>query len=427
VTDHVLPGMVLRDHTFTLPLDHDDPGGEKIEVFAREVVAPHKDDQDLPWLLFLQGGPGFRSPRPPSGAPWLSLALEEYRVLLLDQRGTGRSGPIAARTLAAFNAEEQARRLALYRADSIVADCEAIRDELTAGNTWTVLGQSFGGFCCVHYLSVAPDGLAGVMIAGGLPPLSAHPDTVYRATFAECRSKNERYYERYPEDVGPIRAIHDHLTANEVRLPSGDPLTPERFQTIGLGFGTIGAFETVHYLVEDAFVDGPDGSELSYRFLAGVEDASAFPVSPLYAVLHESIYCQGTSSDWSAERVRSEFPEFAADRADGPALFTGEMVFPWMFDQFGQLRPLKDAADRLAAREDWPGLYDPEVLAQNEVPVSATIYYNDMYIARDLAIETGQAVRGAKVWITNEFEHDGIRTSPDRVFGRLRTLLSGDV
>jgi hypothetical protein len=32
-------GTVLTDHTFAVPLDHGQPGGERIEVFAREVVA----------------------------------------------------------------------------------------------------------------------------------------------------------------------------------------------------------------------------------------------------------------------------------------------------------------------------------------------------------------------------------------------------
>ena len=32
-------GTVLTDHTFSVPLDHDHPGGERIEIFAREVAA----------------------------------------------------------------------------------------------------------------------------------------------------------------------------------------------------------------------------------------------------------------------------------------------------------------------------------------------------------------------------------------------------
>ena len=85
------PGTVITDHTFQVPLDHADPGGERIEVYAREVVAAGKERDPLPWLVFLQGGPGGRSPRPLGRDGWLTRALDDYRVLLLDQRGTGRS------------------------------------------------------------------------------------------------------------------------------------------------------------------------------------------------------------------------------------------------------------------------------------------------------------------------------------------------
>ncbi len=51
------PGVVLTDHRFTVPLDHDDPAGESVELFAREAVASDKTRQDLPWMVYLQGGP----------------------------------------------------------------------------------------------------------------------------------------------------------------------------------------------------------------------------------------------------------------------------------------------------------------------------------------------------------------------------------
>jgi pimeloyl-ACP methyl ester carboxylesterase len=83
------PGTVLTDHHFSVPLDHGKPDGERITVFAREVVAAGKaGDGRLPWLVFLQGGPGFAAQRPVGRSTWLDRALDDYRVLLLDQRGT---------------------------------------------------------------------------------------------------------------------------------------------------------------------------------------------------------------------------------------------------------------------------------------------------------------------------------------------------
>jgi hypothetical protein len=65
-------GAALADHTFSVPLDHDRPEGERIEIFAREMAPADQASASLPWLLFLQGGPGFGAPRPacaPAAAP----------------------------------------------------------------------------------------------------------------------------------------------------------------------------------------------------------------------------------------------------------------------------------------------------------------------------------------------------------------------
>jgi pimeloyl-ACP methyl ester carboxylesterase len=94
------PGTVVTDHHFSVPLDHGRPDGERITVFAREVTASRPGADRLPWLVFLQGGPGLAAQRPVGRSTWLDRALDDYRVLLLDQRGTGRSTPATARSLA---------------------------------------------------------------------------------------------------------------------------------------------------------------------------------------------------------------------------------------------------------------------------------------------------------------------------------------
>ena len=90
----MIPGLFVAEHEFDVPLDYGS-SGETITVFAREVADP--DGRDKPWLVYLQGGPGFESPRPtgnPRGPAWLDRALQDFRVLMLDQRGTGRSSPV---------------------------------------------------------------------------------------------------------------------------------------------------------------------------------------------------------------------------------------------------------------------------------------------------------------------------------------------
>jgi pimeloyl-ACP methyl ester carboxylesterase len=407
-----------------VPLDHADPGGEQIEVFAREVVATGKAGADLPWLLFLQGGPGFGGPRLSGRGSWLDTALDRYRVLLLDQRGTGRSTPVTRHSLAARGSvADQARYLSMFRADAIVADAEVIRREL-GGAPWSVLGQSFGGFCTVTYLSKAPEGLAEAFITGGLPGLAATADDVYRATYPRVRARTLAHYARYPGDEEQARRVARHLAGTEVLLPDGARLSCEAFQSLGRLLGSSTGSDELHYLLEGAFA----GDRIADAFLYDVYGHLSFATGPLYAALHEPCYAQGAATHWSAQRVRAEFADFDPGHAlqgTGPLLFTGEMIYPWMFSEDPVLRPMREAAGLLAEHEGWPPLYDAARLAANEVPVAAAVYFDDMYVPRELSVPTGEAIRGLRAWVTNEYEHDGLRVSNGAVLARLIDLAQG--
>jgi pimeloyl-ACP methyl ester carboxylesterase len=418
-------GTVLTDHVFAVPLDHDQPDGEQIEVFAREVVAADRSPAGLPWLLFLQGGPGFGAQRPHGRDGWLDRALTDYRVLLLDQRGTGRSTAATRQTLARFGtAADQADYLAHFRADGIVRDAELVRKALTGGEPWSVLGQSYGGFCTVTYLSLAPEGIREAFITGGLPGLDATADDVYRVTYGKVRAKTRAHYARYPGDVDQARRVARHLRDNEVVLPGGAPLTAEAFQSLGQMLDSSTGGDDLHYLIEDPFA----GDVLSDAFLHAVQQQLSFAGGPLYAVMHEPSYAQGCATRWSAQRIRAEFGEFdpaAALDGGGPLLFTGEMIYPWMFDADPVLRPLRGAADALAERENWPMLYDAARLAANDVPVAAAVYFNDMYVPAEFSVPTARAIRGLKAWVTSEYDHSGLRVSNGAVLDRLIALARG--
>src|SRR3954467_15555471 len=114
------PGFTLTDHSFGVPLRHDDPNGEQISIYAREVRSGHSGNGRLPYLLMLNGGPGFPCYRVEQPKAWLERALRDYHVLLLDQRGTGLSSPLDRQTLDGLGPEAQAERLRHFRADSIV-------------------------------------------------------------------------------------------------------------------------------------------------------------------------------------------------------------------------------------------------------------------------------------------------------------------
>lgn len=420
VSEYTIPGLHVRDHVVTVPLDWSKPDGRTIEVFAREVVDPARKDETLPLLCFLQGGPGGKSPRPTkSSPPWLAKALKTHRIILPDQRGTGRSTPVDAATIAGFDGEEGADYLACFRADSIVDDLEHLRKTIFGGARWQTLGQSYGGFLTLTYLSRAPESLSACYVAGGLPGLDPSAEAVYRHTYPRVRAKNEIFYKRYPDDKALVARIADFLDANVVRLPDGDRLSVRRFQSLGLDFGMGPGFENIHWLLDEAFA-APD--RLSDQFLGALMHATAYSGNPLFAAIHEAIYGEGEgATEWAAGRVLAEFPEF--DAKARPLLFTGEMIYPWMFDEIALLKPFRAAAEALARRPRYGRLYDRARLAENAVPVSAVVYFDDMYVDAGLSLATARAVGNLDAWVTNEFEHDGIRQSGS-VFERLLSMVA---
>ncbi|MGF1682172.1 alpha/beta fold hydrolase [Photobacterium minamisatsumaniensis] len=409
--------IIFRQHQFELPLDYSAPQKQSIQVFAREVVDLNKDTTDLPWLVYFQGGPGFPSPRPDSRSGWLKRALEQYRVLLLDQRGTGHSTVISHQTLSPMTAQQQADYLSHFRADNIVRDAEAIREKLGV-KQWSILGQSFGGFCSLTYLSFYPQSLTRAYLTGGVPSLTRHADDVYQATYKRVLDKNKAFFAQFPQAQTQCQKIAEHLQVNDVHLPNGQRFTVEQFQMIGINLGRSHANVPMYYLLEGAFVSIEGEETLSYDFLNAMLAEQSHQTNPIYAILHEPLYCQNTASEWSAHRVRQQYPAFNFQSGQ-PFLFTGEMVYPWMFDQFNCLKPLKEAAEILATKQDWVDLYDVEALTNNTVPVTCAVYAEDMYVEMAYSLETLSGIPNSKAWITNEYEHNGLRADGERILDKL--------
>jgi hypothetical protein len=168
--------------------------------------------------------------------------------------------------------------------------------------------------------------------------------------------------------------------------------------------------EKLHYLLELP--------PTSRAFRHDVEQVMPVARNPIYAVIHEACYADGGATRWSADRVRPAAYE------DDVTLLTGEHVFPWMFEDFGALAPLREAAELLAARE-WPRLYDADRLRANDVPAAAAIYHDDPYVESRFSLETAELTRGLRPWVTNEYDHNALRVAGDHVLGRLIDLTRG--
>ncbi|KAJ7647772.1 hypothetical protein FB45DRAFT_1019984 [Roridomyces roridus] len=350
---------------FTVPLDYADPEGEKIRIFARNLIPKSKaktlqDEDKLPFLLFLNGGPGLEVDMDLSSTFAGELHERGYQTLWLDPRGTGLSTTLSVETLPSRlkTDQDKANYLKHFRADSIVKDCEEIRKVLIGDKPnpedrkWTVLGASFVG---------------------------KDAETVYEALIPQYRQRNEVCYRKYPRDVKRVRDIVTYLEANEVNLPNGGRLT------------------------------------MFYPFDG----------NPIYAILHESCYeSNGKPRMWSAARVLSRHLEFFWTHVKGlaetePVYFYGEMVLPDAFDDYVNLRPLKGAAEILARDSSGDALYNVDQLRKNEVKVTAATSYEDMYVEFGLAQETVSMIPNTEQYITNQLNHDGIIKDPKDLFKHL--------
>ncbi|MGQ4575873.1 alpha/beta fold hydrolase [Dermabacteraceae bacterium P7006] len=430
--------MIFLDHVLDAPLDWENPAdNRRIDVFVREVrpvkawqspplteaeVGDAFDACDLPGLVFFQGGPGCPSPRPLSADGWLGEALARgFRVFLLDQRGTGRSSAVDASLAESLPAAELAEYLSHLRAPDIVRDAEAVRRLLCADRPWVSLGQSFGGFITLTYLSSFPDSLTASLFTGGLATVHEDIDDVYRTTLGLMKRRHAVFAGRFPAQARELSRIAHHLAENEEFLPTGERFTPERLQQLGKFLGSWDGPTSLAFLVEDAWAAHGNRKRLSTRFLAECGSALSFASVPLYGVLHESIYSQGPATRWSAHRMKDERDDFSplADEL----LLTGESIHPWMFAQDPALVPFAEAAEILAQKDDWGTLYDLDALANCPVPSAAKVYLDDVYVPYDFSRRTAELMPLCTTSVTNRLHHDGLRGGGPAVFAELLDIL----
>ena len=416
-------GLHLQDVTFDVPRNHFQASpaqataaSASIEIFAR--ITASEADSTKPYLVFLQGGPGVEAPRPTTpvgGSTWLARALEDFQVVMLDQRGTGKSSPIGSvdGRITGLDAVGEdpadiAEALSCYRADSIVEDAEILRRELGT-DTWSLLGQSFGGFTALRYISAHSESLHEVYFTGGLPAIGTDPATVYSTTWQTMMRKSEQFYRAFPGDRDKLARLVDLADAEGgIALPGGARASRERIRLLGHFLGASDGPEKLHYLLDQ------DPASVAFRH----DLAAALPFSgrnPLYAVVHESCWADGASTNWAARRAMPA--EVQAD----PTLLAGEHAGPESLAEDPELAPFSEVAQLVAQRE-WPRLYDVEALQAAQVRGAAAVYFEDAYVPPEYSLATAELLDGVRPWVTNEYEHNGLRADGYRVLDRLISL-----
>lgn len=472
-------------------------------------------------VLYLQGGPGFGAPTPVAGlaasvtGSWAGAALHKHgyhRVVLMDQRGTGHSTAVTKQTLeqkfpdlflldevddivlnsrdlsdlAAHDDHDKVQAavrhatdyLAQFRADHIVLDAEYIREALMVVNLeeeeddvandensrspkirpWGCsIGQSYGGFCSMTYMSLVAHPPRIMLLTGGIAPMCSNVYENYLSLWSRCRERSLRYYEQYPSDVPLVRAIVQKLLEAPTPLPSLGSLTARRFLSLGMALGgSPSAFASMHSLLSSAFVGGAAAAAAADRpadlaftraFLKRIDSEQSFDDHPIYFWMHETIYADGPNNNvptnWAAHRAYESKVEEAPDAFDyrrtcksesEPTLFFGEHVFPWMPEDFAELSGigLRAVANALATKTDWGPLYDPEhmqmVHVSGRTRSAAAVYHEDMFVDFDACMKVAARngpLGKCKLYVTNEYQHSGLRDSGAAIFSKLHGMAKG--
>jgi hypothetical protein len=287
------------------------------------------------------------------------------------------------------------------------------------------------------------------LLTGGIAPMLTPAYDAYSSLWERVKARNLCYYEMYPGDIPLVKRIVKKLLEEPATLPSGGTLTARRFLQLGLALGgSPSSFASLHNLFQSAFLL-PDETELTKSFLKAVDNDQPFDDYPLYYLLHESIYADGpknTPTNWACHRAYedkiktpSEFDYRLTSQLNSderPTLFFGEMVFPWMSEDYAECGGVgcTALANALAAKDDWGPLYDGDhmrqVLGDGRSLAAAAVYYDDMYVDFDSCMKVtarGGPLEKAKVFITNDYQHSGLRDAGASIFSKLHGMATGSV
>lgn len=457
--------------SFEVPLRYDQPDHDKLQLVAHVVYAASSGRRSIghtcwtdalqvdttlrnrPMILYLCGGPGADNPpcRVPKMNHW--LLQKGYQVLYLDYRGCGASSPVRSTTLKQRGLADDPQKMAQYIThfgqDNIVRDLEAIRLCLSSviparghGDMrkdpikWTILGQSYGGYISLTYLSMHPEGLQEVFITGGLPPCGMDIQDYFRVEYVDIVAQNKAFYTSYPDADVLVRHLLRLITEigpKNIPMSGRGYMSGQKLLTLGRQFGSKVGFSEVYNLLRKIQHDLDTMRTLAETTVDEFESILHVDERPLYPILLEQTWCSGGSTRWAAESVARQLPGFQYLRADEngvypdpsltpddqPIYFTANTYCRFHFDTHEELIDLKATVD-LLSEHPWKCPYDFDKLRRNplDVPIFAISFVQDMHLDLGVAGETAKKVGGLHLAIDPGW-HQDIRHKPAAVLDNL--------
>ncbi|WP_425147064.1 alpha/beta fold hydrolase [Deinococcus sp.] len=281
-----------------------------------EVAGP----VDAPALVYLHGGPGYNSY---SFRALLGESLERYRMVYLDMRGGGRSGPLS-------QTEQGDAALDL---DTLVNDLEALRDHLGL-ERFTPLGHGFGALVALEYGRRWPARTARVVVVS---PWLHFPDLAL-SLLAEASAMRGVPLDDPAERIRAQTPEGQHPAVGEARLEAAFALVNARDLLNALQF--TGA--PTRMRLEYADVEG--------QLLGGGEVQQALVNQGLWSFEYPPFLLEQTRPVYAIAGTldRTSYPEqvgWLEDLAGADVSLLHAGHYPWLDDEDGFLEALERAVE----------------------------------------------------------------------------------
>ena len=354
--------------TLEVPENRQQPDGRRLSIFVAVLPANTLSPAPDP-LVLLAGGPGQAASSLGPFALQLAAVRRTRDIVLVDQRGTGRSSPLAC---AAFAPDEHAEfdtdpgpkaalcaaqlakegvDLAQYTTSAWVADLDAVREALGYDrvNLW---GASYGTRVAQEYVRRHPEHVRSVVLDGVAPPALRVPFDVWRtreqaldAVIEACRA-SKPCATAHPNPAATLDDIRRALEGGRaVRLR--DPRTGETRVT-NVDFDTIvAALQPLTY--------APEASSLIPELLSLAHAGEYEPLLAAAITVVGDLSYAFTPALFYSVTCAEDVPRLTADeRANGVA----------------DARARAIARRAIAVCDRWPkGSYPPGLVAPLASPI----------------------------------------------------------
>jgi len=283
--------QAVRCGTLDVPENRQHPDGRRLSIFVAVLPANTLSPQPDP-LVLLAGGPGQAASTLGPFALSLSAIRRTRDIVLIDQRGTGRSSPLACPAFAPdehaeFDTDPVPKALlcawqlagkgvdaSQYTTSAWVADVDAMREALgyRQVNLW---GGSYGTRVAQEYLRRHPEHVRSVVLDGVAPPSLRISFDVWRTrddaldgVIAACRA-SAACAKAHPDPAATLREVRQALEGGRsVSVP--DPRTGVR-REMRVDFETIvAALQPLTY--------SPEAASLIPELLALAHDGEYAPL-----------------------------------------------------------------------------------------------------------------------------------------------------